>query len=62
MAIINPSQGQALGYALGVSERPSDGGERASDANRSEGLGTDRGRGRGANGDGRANPASIPMW
>lgn len=58
MAIINPSQGQALGYALGVSERPSDGGERASDANRSEGLGTDRGRGRGANG-GRAREPRI---
>lgn len=42
-----------------MSERPSDDGERASDASRSEGLGTDRNRSREANGA-RARDARSP--
>lgn len=59
VAVINPSGDRALRYALGVSERPSDGGERASDASRSEGLGTDRNRSREANGS-RARESRAP--
>lgn len=61
MAIINPSHGGTLGYALGVSERPSDGGDRAKDANRTDGLGTDRNRSRDAGGNrGRDQPRIDP--
>ncbi|BEK91697.1 hypothetical protein GCM10010198_18430 [Nocardia seriolae] len=67
MAIINPSHDGTLGYALGVSERPSDGGERASgvnrengDANRTEGIGTDRSRSRDAGGSRAREPRIDP--
>ncbi|GAB3212395.1 hypothetical protein GCM10027262_45860 [Nocardia tengchongensis] len=61
MAIINPSHDGALGYALGVSERPSDGGDRANDANRTDGLGTDRSRSRDTGGNrGRDQPRIDP--
>lgn len=59
MAIIHPSEDQALRYALGVSERPSDGGDRASDANRTEGLGTDRNRSKDATGPRPREPRPI---
>ncbi len=59
MAIINPSEDQALRYALGVSERPSDGGDRANDANRTEGLGTDRNRSKNSTGSRPREPRPI---
>lgn len=59
MAIIHPSEDQGLRYALGVSERPSDGGDRASDANRTEGLGTDRNRSKDATGPRPRQPRPI---
>ncbi len=59
MAIIHPSEDQGLRYALGVSERPSDGGDRASDANRTEGLGTDRNRSKDATGPRAREPRPI---
>lgn len=59
VAIIHPSEDQGLRYALGVSERPSDGGERAPREARTDGLGNDRNRSQDANGGRRLEPRSI---